>query len=379
MRRCLTVLMLAAGLAVAIGVDFGANPGASSARGGACPPERFASFDSPGHIPSVCWRPYAASSPFNRPISRRAKPVPNSQAIVQKLLAGGSISELVAGDPALEESASPTYYSEPGDPVFRLHCVEPYGGTCEIEGMSVHIPEKAVAGGGFRTDSHQTDAPMTVVDPDTGWEYDFAGVRNKPSGGGEMNIGWGGRTRINGDGLGSAASSAHYGLLAGLVRAPELAAGRINHALVLGIPCQSGKIVYPAGGSGLLCEQAGLGNEGAPAAGARFQLAMGKKKINRLHLPGWQRAIVMALHRYGAFVSDTTGSPELWGIETEGGATYQSFGLEDPNVALGRRLGLPAIDFNQNGFGEYRFKLAEGVPWNKLRVVRPPRGARVSP
>ena len=54
---------------------------------------------------------------------------------------------------------------------------------------------------------------------------------------GELVTAWGGRTRIDGDGLGSAAVAANFGTLAGLVRPEELEAGRIEHALFMTVPC----------------------------------------------------------------------------------------------------------------------------------------------
>ena len=69
-------------------------------------------------------------------------------------------------------------------------------------------------------------------------------------------ISWGGRTRIDGDGLGSDANAAHYGSLAGIIRAEEMRRGRIDHALFMLVRCDSGRKVYPAQGLGFACDDA---------------------------------------------------------------------------------------------------------------------------
>jgi hypothetical protein len=346
---------------------YEASPGDGSVCNG---PKALGVSSGVSDIPAACWRPYANTSPFNRLIPRKAKSATGSRQIINELLAGGPISELVAGDPALEDSTNPTYYSSPADPTYTLHCVEPWG-RCEIEGLTVRVPARATPGGGYATPAHDFDAHMTIVDPVSGWEYDLFNVHSKPAGGGRLDFGWGGRTRIDGDGLGSEGTAARFGLLAGAIRSPELVAGRIDHALRLVVPCVSG-IVPPAAGAGLSCTSAGFSTTYPPKAGQRLQLKISSRRIKRLHLPPWKRAIAVAMRRYGAYISDTTGARDQWGFEIEGGAGYESFGLEDPMVTLAKQLGLRGDDSNGNGFPEYRFLVAGQIPWNKLRVVRAP-------
>lgn len=326
------------------------------------------SFDSPLAVPGACWRPYADSSPFNRVIPKRARRALRSKAIVKQLRKGGSVSSLVVGNPA-RDAGNATYYSEASDPLFVLHCTEASYGRCPIKGMSIRVPDQALPAGGAASLGHETDAHMTVVDQASGWEYDMWSVRAKPPGGGRLDFGWGGRTRIDGDGLGSGATSAHFGNLAGIIRGPELAAGYIPHALAMFVPCIHGA-VYPAFPGGISCPTAGLGSRAAPAEGARFQLRVSPRTIRRMHLPAWKRAVALALIRYGAYVSDTSAAADQWGFEVESGFTYTSFGLEDPMVSLAQQLGLPSID-SGNGQRAHVFDLSRGVPWRKLRIVRP--------
>ena len=180
--------------------------------------------------------------------------------------------------------------------------------------MRVRIPDAARAAAG-------SDGHMTVVDQASGWEYDFWQVRRKPRGGGRLLISWGGRTRIDGDGLGSDANAAHYGSLAGIIRAEEMRRGRIDHALFMLVRCDSGRKVYPARGLGLRVRQLA----GAPSQGTRFQLDLSPAEIDALRMPDWKKTILRAMAEYGLYVGDTTGGTP-WNIWFESGATYTSFG-----------------------------------------------------
>jgi hypothetical protein len=250
------------------------------------------------------------------------------------------------------------------------------------------------------------DAHLTAVDQASGWEYDLWHVSSKPQGGGTLEFGWGGRTRvgIDGDGLESDGTAARYGNLAGIIRAQELQAGVINHALVMVVPCVDGTVypstAVPGSGGTTFCADPDLIDD-PPALGSHFQLDVTDSEIEAMGLPSWKKAIVRAMAHYGAYVSDTTPVPDEWGFEIESGATYRSFGTEDPFVTLAASLGLPRSDTNTNApcpvpqmtgwevntpsecaaYGqindpnntqrdEYRYVLADpAIDWSRLRVV----------
>lgn len=318
-------------------------------------------------LPGPNWRPYASTSPFN--LSAEGVAVhPDSAAIVQKVLSWGPPGNLVAGTAETTSDWShPVYFAQPGDPIYTLHATEPWG-TNSLNGLQIPIPSYARPAGG-------SDGHMTVVTPE-GWEYDFWEGTKPTPGGGTYDFGWGGRTRIDGNGLGSAGTAAGFGNLAGMIRAPELAAGKINHALFIVVKCaakdtafgygttasSTSSYVYPANHGGSTCptEEADL-----PPMGAHFVLAMSDAQIQALEVPTWKKTILTALANYGGYVGDTGGSGFC--LMFESSSTYTAAGLPDPLVAFAKENGLPMWE------GKYVFNIASGVEWEKyLRVVVPP-------
>jgi hypothetical protein len=263
-----------------------------------------------------------------------------------------------------DDWSHPLYFSRPTDPTYTVHCAQPWG-TCDVEGMQVKIPADARPAGG-------SDGHLAVIDQQSGWEYDFWQVQQKPSGGGTLVISWGGRTRIDGDGLGSPATASNFGLAAGVIRPSELAAGNIDHALFMVVRCTNGTAVWPGDltNPGRTCSEIGLPNDNAPAMGQHFYLDMTDEQIDALKEPTWQKAILRAMAHYGMYVGDTGGGS--WGIEFESGSSYTSFGYGDPWERVGQQLGAPTWDDPANGKHRYIFDFQHAVDWGaKLKVADP--------
>jgi len=325
-------------------------------------------LSGPGPRLSACRTPYGPESPFNQPIDSSPPLAPGSEATIAQLTEGDPPASMVIGDP-LRDGGVPVYLSRPQDPLYTLHCTMPWG-RCEIEGEQVRIPSAALPAGSWPDPDDQSDGHLTVVDPDSGEEYDLWNVSSKPQAGGRLDFAWGGKTEIDGDGLGSAAVAAGWGSLSGLIRVQEQISGRIPHALAIAVPCTAG-VVYPASGGGQSCADAGLPGVGAPPVGAHLQLDMSEGEIEALDLPRGEAGILLAMARYGGFVSDTTGS-DHWGFEYESAAAYSGFGELDPRIELARRAGVEPEDFNANGSEEYWLPFSTSVDWQQnLRVIDP--------
>ncbi len=365
-RRALTGCRSLVPLLLAAGALLVAPGGASAA--GSC---ALGSFEV-GNWPCADWRPYSDSSPFNTRIGADPKVVSGSGGIVDRLNRGGHINSLVAGDP--DRGASPTFWSTADDPLYRIRC-NSFGTRCPISGMEVHIPNRAVPRGGYarlkdcggcnvNDGDWDHDAHMTIVDQGSGWEYDFWAVQSKA--GGEVLIGWGGRTRIDGDGLGSGGVAAGFGNLAGIIRAPEFVSGHVDHALTIAVPCVTGT-VWPATGSAFDCAQHHMPTDGRLALGSHVQLQISDAELAKL--PTWQRGIARAMRDYGAYVNDTTGDESQWGPSLESAATYTDFGHSDPTTTA-----TPSDDvgdYNHNGWRETWFYLFRRIDWGQLRVLAP--------
>ena len=312
----------------------------------------------PGRWPSACWRPYSDNSPFNRPLPPSPRVAADSDRVVARMLGFGPLQHLVAGEAEKKlDYGHPTYWSQPDDPWFTLHCLKPWG-TCQLEGERIQIPDAAKVPRG-------PDGHMTVVDQRSGWEYDFWQVRSKPSGGGVLAFSWGGKTRIDGEGIDVDANAARFGEMAGLIRAEELEAGYIDHALFLFVDCDSGGYVYPASKTGRACSSLGRSDVDAPPMGALFQLDMSDAEIDALDAPTWRKAIFRAMAHYGMYVGDTGGT---WGLKTEGGITYTSFGYEDKYVEFAKKVGVPY----EPQADRWVFDVRDGIDWqSRLRMIDP--------
>ena len=330
---------------------------------------------SASNQPGACWRPYSSSSPFNVGVGTSPKAVANSSSIVSRTVGFGAAGTrggtMFTGGVADTSSDydHPIYYSKPSDPLYTVRCRKWVSG-CTVEGAQVRIPAQARPAGG-------SDAHMSVIDQDAGWEYGFWQTEARSPSGGTLWIGHGGRTRIgtpDATGLGSstnpnAVTAAHFGLAAGVIRPEELAAGRINHALFMTVKCTNGTFVWPAGGPGVgrTCASLGLSNENAPALGQHFYLAMTAAEIDALPVPAWKKTVLRAMSEYGMFVGDTGSSFLGYGIVVQSGSSYTSFGQSDPWVSLAKQFGIP-----QSSGGKYYFDLRDTIDWgSKLRVADP--------
>jgi hypothetical protein len=326
----------------------------------------FGSFGV-GAWPGACWRPYSDSSPFNRELPPSVPVAANSSRVVARLMGWGNATVTnrlqTRGSDTTTDYEHPYYFSTPSDPLFTIHCVANYGGACADEGLQVRIPDAAKPANG-------PDGHMAVIDQASGWEYDFWQVKSKPQGGGRLDISWGGRTRIgtnDASGLSGGGTASGFGLLGGVIRGPELAAGDIPHALFMVVKCDSGQIVQPADGHGQACSAIGEQDADAPAMGQRFQLAMSDAQIDALGAAPAQRAVLRAMAHYGMLVGDTGGDP--WDLEFESDNTYTSFGAT-PQVRAAFE-GYGARRYTDGLYSSLNLAMPQ-VDWARyLRVVDP--------
>jgi hypothetical protein len=310
------LLILATAAAAAAATMAGNARLGSAARNLGCW-QQFGSF-STGHWPPSCWRPYGSRSPFNTPIPANARLASDSPAISNYIRSHHwSFESDGSGRFVIDAGGSrPVYWSQKSDPLVTVICQE----YCRQRRVRLHIPKGAQP-------QHQSDGHMTVVNQAAGLEYDFWQASTPEHG--KMTASAESRIPIgagSGTGLGGGAEAADLGLLGGLIRAPELAAGRIEHALATTAECVQSRDVWPspAGGHGdSVCANGGAG----PHFASLLQLDMSDREIAATHAPRWQRAIMKAMAHYGIYVVDTNGPGEReMSLLTEEDQSFTSFG-----------------------------------------------------
>jgi len=154
-----------------------------------------------------------------------------------------------------------------------------------------------------------TDAHLTIVDATTGCEYDLYGARHTEVG---WTAEWANAIPLDGDGIyphGLSSRGSGFAPLGGLIRPEELAAGRIDHALVFNYPyTRVGGPVPPATASD--------GKTAAASAlpmGARVQLDPNLDLV-AMGLTGYELTVARALQHYGMILGDTGGALGLYAV-----------------------------------------------------------------
>ncbi len=309
-----------------------------------------------GRWPPACWRPYGPGSPFNTPIPANPRLAPESAAIVSYMVAqrwsftsGRSGAFLYSAN-----GTRPVYWARGGDPVVRVVCRP--GGFCQ-RGLRLHFPAGAKPQNG-------SDGHVTVVDQAEGREFDFWRASAPRAGvilaGGASSIPIG---AASGSGIGGKGEAAQLGLLGGLIRASELASGRIEHALATTVQCVQWRDVWPSPANGhgdSICRAP------VPHFGSLLQLDMSEAEIAATHAPAWEQAIMRAMARYGIYVVDTSGISEpLMSLLEEDDRSFTSFGYPPQMAQLVRSA--PGAHTS----GGSAVLLGVPIEVSKLRVIDP--------
>lgn len=287
----------------------------------------------PARPASAATRPFAATSPFNVPIKASPRIDPASAAMVARLSrTGQAYANLYA-------YGIPIYTATATTPRYRVVCdQEGAWGACPLTQRLMPIPTGARPSSG-------TDGAMVVIDPATGTIGEYWRARKVGS---TWQAGWGAVNSLSGSGWGGASTGAGASRLGGVVRVDEIAAGVINHALVVQTDnACAGRFRAPA----VKTDGDSVRSDCIPE-GARLQLdpTINLGAIKGL-TPG-ERAVGRALQVHGAYVIDKAGTSMSVSFEVARDATASSPG------AVYTRAGL-SWDY----YGMPR------IPWHRLRVL----------
>ena len=295
-------------------------------------------------------------SPFNMPVA--ASPtLPNSAAMVSYLLAH-------EGTPATHHrgggttGSRPMFYASNSDPVLTIETSG--AGILPLNGRKIHVPPFAKPE--QYSDGHMTIvlAPADAVIPGEALDFYQTSIgAGKLKAASVADVQMGPTGSLLAEQGGGSGDAAYFGLQAGMVRAPELRAGTINHALVAVVSGISTKTVYPA-----IVGDGSSTDPNAPPMGQRFVLDYTESEVENMGFKPWKVAVLKALIHYGFYVGDSSG--EQMQLEWEGSTTYPN--VPEPFAAIGAEQGVPYSG------GDYEFNLAEGVDWSRLRAVAPPAG-----
>ncbi len=227
----------------------------------------------------------------------------------------------------------PIYEADASTPRYSVNCLRDWG-VCGLEQEPVPVPLGAVPSPG-------SDGAMVVVDFSTRRSYEFFKAERRPDGG--WQAAWGGVVDLDGPGTPGAAVGAGVSRLAGVVRAREIADGRIDHALVFSTDNACTQAYrYPASKT-----DGGSTRPDCIPEGARIQLDPAVD-VDALGLGSAERAVARALQTYGAYAIDNGGAPMAFIFENPAGEA-------DPYPAAGLRWDYFGLD---------------GIPWHSLRVLR---------
>lgn len=301
---------------------------------------------------------------------------PASAAIIARMyeLAGTKPANLVLGAAELageHDFGHPIYYARPDDSLVTL---EPTEGGLNLSGLQIRVPSAAKPAKG-------SDKHMVVVQPN-GLVYSF--WKASAPAGGKLAFAIGGVNIIGGSGLDLpiGATAANFSGAAGIIRAAELMADNIPHALSMTVghctnqlgfgfgvekAATNSAYVYPAthGGSG-------ENDPNLPPLGAKIRLKMSEAEIAALACKWYEKTILRALATYGGYIGDTSGG--TFGFMVESGEAYKSFGLTDPLKLWGEAEGLAAGEgeFAGSRILKITNAMSEAEWKSRLEVLTPP-------
>lgn len=289
-----------------------------------------------GGLPFCLWG-QSAPSPMNQPLPVSPAIDPNSAGIIANLNSGSHNASFSEYGTTVQDTAN-------ANTTVKLHCTEAWG-TCSLEGKTLAVNSS------WRP-SWASDGAIVVVDRSARKVYDFWRVATSSSGtigisGGTLSTAWGGVTSLDGNGQNSGATGSNLSHLFGMVRTFEMAkaptspATAIPHALHFSSQFTCPSFRYPA------TKSDGSTSGSCIPEGARVFL---DSSANCAAVtPVGSEAVCYALQRYGAYDTDTGGSPFSMGFEGDG--------LKD----------VPAV-YSNAGFTADYFNMS-GIPWSHLHVA----------
>lgn len=276
-------------------------------------------------------RPFAQTSFWNTPIGPRPDH-PRNAALTAYFR-----SKAINANLTLRRWAVAVSEAHRSDPRVSIPCTR-YACTLGAFGP---VPIPATAAPDPAGDGH-----LAIVDPELGREW---GMWQATTSTGRWTASAGAAVSLAGDGVAprgtASGNAANFPMLGGLIRPEEILQGRIDHALVFGLPgIGEGPPVCPA-------------THNAPTTTHPDALREGQLlqldpslNVDALAVPAWQKTIMRALQRYGMYLRDNSGSFAIYAENpiARGYDAWAKVGLTGSSVSLA------------------------SLPWSRFRVVAAP-------
>jgi len=277
-------------------------------------------------------RPFAPTSFWNTPVGDAPTHARNAD-LMSYFVANAQRPNLT-----LHGWGVPVAEAHPDDPLLAVPCTE-YVCTLDAFGP-VPIPVTAVP-------DADEDGHIAIYDPVTQREWGMWQAKNA---GGSWSASAGAAVSTAGDGVAppkiGSGNAANFPMLGGIVRPEEILQGRIDHALVFGLPgIGAGPPVCPA-----THNAATSSDPNALREGMRLQLDP-SLDVDSLPVPAWQKVVMRAMQTYGMYLRDNSGSLAVY-AENPVSRGYDAWAL----------VGLPGPD--NPGLA--------GIPWDRFRVIDAP-------
>jgi len=314
------------------------TPTPSPTPSGGCDLSSFNNSSQPS-----CFTFFGSGSPFNTPLPANPKLVANSSSIISYMESNGWSFQTSGNSsypgPTLNSgihgASRPVFFAHPSDPLVKLTSCS-YGGLgctdynrATFEGTSFHVPQGA-------SPFPNTDGHFTVIETDTGIEYDFweaainwSNDTMTATNGGEVNA----VTGSGYPGQSQGAEASQNPLLAGLVRPSEVLAaqstGQIDHAVTLEVGCVQAisPPVWPSSNPG---SDSPCNNSSGPHFGTLLKLNWTDTQIKASGAYPWEQGYMYAMAHYGAYIVDTNGGGDnTMHVNAQAFNSWTDFGLAD--------------------------------------------------
>ncbi|EHB55962.1 hypothetical protein MycrhDRAFT_3156 [Mycolicibacterium rhodesiae JS60] len=273
---------------------------------------------------------FASSSPWRQLIPSDVELDRNSDAMI------AAVQRERALNANLVEYAIPIYEVGPATPSYSVKCTEYTNSICPFAGWPVLVPDGAIPSTG-------TDGAMVTVDAASGTIFEFWRAVRK---GEEWSASFGAVNSLRGSGWGGMSTGSGASRLGGVIRVSEIKAGVIMHAVALATDNACKTFRPPA----LKSDGDSVRDDCLPE-GALLQLDP-SLDLSKLNLTPGERAVAVALQRYGGYVMDVAGTSLCVIFERDASAGPGSIGET----------------YTKAGF-RWDYDAMEHVPWEKLRVL----------